>query len=124
MARLLRFSNSRALLPARRLRHVFVQALLKDQAGRLWIGGQGGVQFLKNGKFTDFTERLGFRVGEADFWDIHEDRRGALWFATSIGLFKLQDSVATRFTTADGLPSNDVKVVHETRDRSSRPIRN
>ncbi|MBS1794968.1 MAG: hypothetical protein JSS81_13995 [Acidobacteria bacterium] len=92
-----------------------VQSLYRDETGRLWIGSVGGVQFLENGKFTDFTRDLNFKIGETDFWDIHRDRHGTLWFATRSGLIKFAGGTATRLTTADGLPHNNVKIIDETR---------
>ncbi|MBA3632295.1 MAG: hypothetical protein H0W58_05720, partial [Acidobacteria bacterium] len=41
-----------------------------------------------------------------------------MWFATKKGLVKYADGAAEIFTIADGLPSNDVRIVHEARDGS------
>jgi len=98
------------------LLYEIVQSLFEDRDGRLWIGSVGGVQILENGKFTDFTEKLGLPFGEFDFWDIHQDRAGAMWLATKKGLVKYADGAAKILTTADGLPGNDVKTIHEARD--------
>jgi ligand-binding sensor domain-containing protein len=49
-------------------------------------------------------------------FDIHKARTGALWFATNKGVFRRQNELVTRFTTADGLPSDDVKVILESPD--------
>jgi signal transduction histidine kinase/streptogramin lyase len=49
---------------------------------------------------------------------ILEDRQGNLWFGTNKGLFKLKDGVVSVFTTKDGLPGDDVKIIHE--DRQGR----
>lgn len=114
------YKNGKITNYARRdgLLYEVVQSLCLDRDGRLWIGSVGGVQVLENGKFTDFTEKLGFSVGEFDFWDIHQDRTGAMWFATKKGLVKYAGGAAEIFTIADGLPSNDVRIVHEARDGS------
>ncbi len=93
-----------------------VQSLFEDDAGRLWIGSIGGASYLENGKFYDFTEKLNLTIGDYDFWDIHRDRDGAFWFATNKGLIKYENGAATRYTTADGLPGDDVKIIHEARD--------
>ncbi|MDQ3755507.1 MAG: hypothetical protein M3371_12355, partial [Acidobacteriota bacterium] len=42
--------------------------------------------------------------------------KGALWFGMDKGLIHYQDGAATRYTTENGLPSNDVKAIHEARD--------
>jgi signal transduction histidine kinase/ligand-binding sensor domain-containing protein len=98
------------------LLYEIVQSLAEDGDGRLWIGSVGGIQYLENGKFTDFTEKLGLSIGDNAFLDIHQDRAGAMWFATRNGLMKYADGAAKILTTAEGLPSNDVRTIYEARD--------
>jgi len=98
------------------LLYEIVQSLFEDADGRLWIGSVGGVEFLQNGKFYDYTEKLNIAVGDVDFWDIHQDRRGAFWFATNKGLVKYDGSVIAKFDAENGLPDNDVKAILEARD--------
>lgn len=93
-----------------------VQALAEDKEGRTWIGGIDGVQYLQNGKVTDFTAKLGFEPGKCSFWDIRQTPDNAIWFAANQGLVKLQNNTVTRFTTENGLPTNDVKIVFERKD--------
>ena len=97
-----------------------VQSLHQGADGKLWIGSVGGVEIFENDKFTDFTIKLGLEIGEADFYAIHQDQAGALWFATNKGLIKWQNNVAVRYTTKDGLPSDDVKTIYQMRDGSLR----
>lgn len=94
----------------------FVQSLFEDRDGTLWVGSLGGVQRLENGGFVDFTERLGLNIGEIDFWDIYQTADGVMWFATANGLFRYEHGKTTRFSTENGLPSNDVKLIYEARD--------
>ncbi len=100
------------------LLYEIVQSLAEDRDGRLWIGSIGGMQYLENGKFKDFTETLGLSIGDNNFFDIHQDRTGAMWFATKNGLVEYADGAAKILTTADGLPSNNVRTIHEARDRA------
>ncbi len=79
--------------------------------GRIWIGSVGGVEYLENGKFVDFTEKLGLPIGDFDFWDIYQTAEGAMWFATGKGLFKYENGNVSRFTIENGLPSSDVKKI-------------
>lgn len=44
---------------------------------------------------------------------MRQDRAGNFWFATKTGLTKLRDGVFTRYTTRDGLPHNNIKVILE-----------
>jgi len=98
------------------LLYEIVQSLAEDSDGRLWVGSIGGVEYFDGRRFTDFTQRLGLRIGDSDFYDIHQTRDGAMWFATNKGLLSYKDGAVTKFTSQNGLPSNDVKVIHETPD--------
>jgi ligand-binding sensor domain-containing protein len=95
------------------LLYEIVQSLFEDRDGRLWIGSLGGVEYLENGKFYDFTEKLNLPIGDYNFWDIHQDRGGALWFATNQGLIKYDGATAMRLTTEQGLPDDNVKAILE-----------
>ncbi|MDQ3713879.1 MAG: hypothetical protein M3388_16895, partial [Acidobacteriota bacterium] len=98
------------------LLYEIVQSLFEDREGRLWIGSLGGVEYLENGKFYDFTEKLNLPIGNYDFWDIHEDRSGTFWFATNKGLIKYDNGAATRLTSENGLPGDNVRAILEARD--------
>lgn len=100
------------------LLYEIVQSLFEDADGRLWIGSFGGIQYLENGKFYDFAEKLGVLFKDYNFWDIHRDRNGVLWFATSQGLLKYENGMTTRYAAADGLPNDNVRIVHEAHDGS------
>ncbi len=90
-----------------------VAAIHEDRAGRLWLGYWGGVGVIENGKKSKIELYPDQTTG---FVDIYEDRAGALWFASNAGLFRVFNNEKTRFTTDDGLPGNDVKIIHESPD--------
>lgn len=87
-----------------------VTAIGEDAGGRLWLGGWNDVFSLENGKrrgwLKSFTEKTTVTA-------IHQQRGGPLWLATDSGLYILQNDVMRRMTTADGLVSNDVRVILE-----------
>ncbi len=91
-----------------------VQALVEDHQGRLWIGGTLGLW--QDGKFSAPPHAL--PVVDYAYCAIYEDREHVLWFGSSRGLIRFQNGAATAFTTADGLPSNDVCTIIE--DRQGR----
>lgn len=96
----------------------YVQALLEDRDGTIWVGSIGALTRLHEGKFEDFTDILGVMKGRENFWDIHQTPDGTLWFGTDSGLYRYFENKVTRFSVADGLPGNEVKVIYESRNGS------
>jgi signal transduction histidine kinase/ligand-binding sensor domain-containing protein len=92
-----------------------IQSLFEDREGRLWIGGFNGFYYLKDGNFLGWRELM-TSLGFPPTFDIHQDRRGILWFATTIGLIRYDGSSFKKFTTDDGLPGNSVKIILENDD--------
>jgi signal transduction histidine kinase/ligand-binding sensor domain-containing protein len=92
-----------------------VQAFCEDREGRLWMSNTIETIYLKEGKVTSPPEIKGKFEGSAT---IHQDRDGNLWFGSRTGLFKLAGGTVTAYTTKDGLPGDDVKIIYE--DRQGR----
>ncbi len=95
-----------------------VSSFAEDRHGNLWLGFyQGGLARYANGRFTTFSENL----SEGLIGDLHVDRAGRLWLASSVsGLFRIDDTGAdvprlTRFTINEGLSSNSVRTITEDR---------
>jgi signal transduction histidine kinase/ligand-binding sensor domain-containing protein len=93
-----------------------VQALSEDGTGRLWVGLVGGLLCYENGKLKNLS-RL---VEGATVATILTDRDGNVWVGSERGLFKFdgEQRVAAHYTTKEGLPNDDVMVIHE--DRQGR----
>jgi ligand-binding sensor domain-containing protein/signal transduction histidine kinase len=92
--------------------HNLVQALCEDGAGRLWIGLVGGLLCYENGKLKNLSNM----VEEATVATILTDHYGNVWVGSEHGLFKFDGGrVVAHYTTKDGLPNNDVMVIHEDR---------
>ena len=65
---------------------------------------------------TSFTNLTGKIISPrfASFWDVLEDRKGNLWFASLLsGVYYYNGKSFQNFTTKDGLPSNGVKKIYE-----------
>ncbi len=90
-----------------------VTSIAQDSAGVMWFGYWGGVFKIEDNKISEFTDTLGTKAG---YMDIHQDRSGSMWFASNAGLFRIANGHTTRFSTADGMPGDDVKVIHESID--------
>jgi signal transduction histidine kinase/ligand-binding sensor domain-containing protein len=92
-----------------------VTDVFEDREGSLWVGTHGGGL----AQFTDRT--LDGQAGPPSLrnqWisSVGEDPAGALWVGTSLGLTRWKDGKEQTFTTADGLPSNQVLSVLPGRD--------
>ena len=97
-----------------------VSAIHRDRSGTLWFGTWGGILSRFDDKkktfvhytpsTTDPQKLQGGSIGA-----IHEDKAGALWLASGMGLYRFnpQNEAVTRYTEADGLPSNDLMGILE-----------
>ncbi len=89
---------------------VSVTALCEDSAGKLWIGTQGsGLLWCQNTVVTPFSEHSNLRTATINSI---ADTGTSLWIGTSSGLFRLEGSQLTQFTTRDGLPNDFISNVH------------
>lgn len=88
-----------------------VQALGEDNTGRLWIGIVGGLLLYENGKLEHLSS-----IVQATVCTILTDRNGDVWVGSERGLFKFKEGrVVAHYTTKEGLPLDDVRVLHEDR---------
>ena len=97
---------------------ISVSAFAEDRNGTLWFGLEGGgLARYRDGRFAVLTGRDGAPPG--GIIDLHLDRSGRLWIASSrSGLSRLDDTAAERpvfknYTIADGLASNNVRCITE-----------
>lgn len=89
-----------------------VQALNEDHTGRLWIGIVGGLLLYENGKLKTIWST----VERGTVCTILTDRNGDVWVGSELGLFRFKEGqVVAHYTTKDGLPLDDVRVIHEDR---------
>ncbi|MDQ6788075.1 MAG: histidine kinase [Acidobacteriota bacterium] len=88
---------------------ISVTALAEDGRGRLWVGTLGDLFRWENERLEKIPE-----FDHVTIWAIHFDSRGDALIGTEKGLFIFRDDkFVARYTTDDGLPSNDVKTIHE-----------
>ena len=97
-----------------------VSAIHRDRSGTLWFGTWGGILSRFDDKtktFVHYTPSVSDpqKLQGGSVGAIHEDRSGKLWLATGMGLYRFnpQNEVVTRYTDADGLPSNDLMGILE-----------
>ena len=97
-----------------------VSAIHRDRSGTLWFGTWGGILSRFDDKtktFVHYTPSVSDpqKLQGGSVGAIHEDRNGKLWLASGMGLYRFnpQNEVVTRYTDADGLPSNDLMGILE-----------
>jgi len=102
---------------------VNVTAFREDRAGNLWIGtAEAGLLRYREGKFKRFTVEDGAPPGWITW--LYTDGAGRLWVGSQIsGLNRIDDPGADvlraiRYTTLDGLSSNNIRTITE--DSSGR----
>lgn len=91
-----------------------VTSLRYDSRQRLWIGTYGG----KNAAWLDDSgiHQLDLLAGadSLSINDIHEDRKGDIWFATAANGLIMYDGIAPySFKEYNGLPENDINCIGE-----------
>ena len=104
----------------------FIQAIVPDRAGMLWIASRGGLHRFdpRTGQSTTYRHdpAVGTSLSDNFVWAILEDRRGRLWVGTSNGL-DLFDPASGHFRharhdshDAASLIHNRVSYLHEAAD--------
>ncbi|HVZ23479.1 MAG TPA: two-component regulator propeller domain-containing protein, partial [Vicinamibacterales bacterium] len=89
-----------------------VQSLWQDPAGRMWVGIDGGIFIVENGKARLLPQTKGDHV-----FAIHGDRDGNVWAATNKGMLRFRgDTLAQQITAHDGLPNEFMTLVFEDRE--------
>ncbi len=84
-----------------------VNAVRQTRDGYVWLGTYDGLARFDGSRFTVFHQGQG--LGSNGVRALAEDRDGALWIGTNGGgVSRLVRGAFTRFTTADGLPSEIV----------------
>src|SRR5579862_4815050 len=88
-----------------------VRHIKKGRNGTILIAASYAGVFRYDGKsFTNLTRK----VGSHRFWDVLEDRRRNIWFAsTDSGVYYYHGKYIQHFTASDGLAGNGVKCIYE-----------
>ena len=87
-----------------------VRDILVASNGRVWVATARGVSWFENGAFsTASVSNSGLPSNNVRA--LAEDSRGHVWAATDGGLGRFDGSSWTSFTTADGLPTNNINSI-------------
>lgn len=93
--------------------HYYIRAIEEDQAGQIWVAITDRGLYRKVGERFEHCS-AGQWAGESRIRELHADTDGALWITTdSQGLARFKDGKFTEWTSADGLPSDNLVAVAE-----------
>ena len=93
-----------------------IKCLFSDSQGRLWIGGDNGIAFLKNENITAFNTSNGLADNEVN--DIIEIN-GDIWIATENGLSVYKrNGTFENYSTKQGLPHNSIYSLAKDQDQA------
>lgn len=107
---LAQFRPSKHYTTAEGLPNNAVRTLFLDKSNILWIGTENGVCRLVNGQFYDVPQYEG--LTNKSCWDISQDSRGNMWFASyGGGVSTFDGKKISVFTQKNGLPSNKIRKV-------------
>lgn len=85
-----------------------VRQFLQTRDGYLWMATDGGLVRFDGFDFVTFDRRTTPEMQSDLVNGLLEDPAGSLWIATSNGLVKMAASRFSRYTRADGLPSDSI----------------
>ncbi|HWB97142.1 MAG TPA: two-component regulator propeller domain-containing protein, partial [Bryobacteraceae bacterium] len=82
-----------------------IYAIAQTQDGYLWLGTQSGLVRFDGVRFSPVIDNIWVR-------ELERDRAGNFWIATADdGLFRMRGGALTRFSQAEGLPSDGIRCV-------------
>jgi ligand-binding sensor domain-containing protein len=98
-----------------------VNAITEDKDGNLWFGGSKDVTRFDGSQFQVFTiKEYESIIPRPHIQDIRQDKQGNIWVAAFGGGVSRYDGATWRvFTSADGLPSDNARIIYL--DREGNP---
>lgn len=94
-----------------------VTCVAEDKLGNIWIGTSEGASKFNGLRFENYTDSTGLQVNKG-IYSIYVDDENNKWFGSrGGGLIKLDEDTFQSFGKDDGLPSNNVFAITQTRDK-------
>lgn len=94
---------------------VITRAITQDREGKLWFATFGGPLRYDGEQFTNHGAQVG--LARTRVFSLLEERSGAMWFGSiTDGARRWLGDDVRRFTTAEGLPNDDVLFLFQDRD--------
>ncbi|MFM1876890.1 MAG: hypothetical protein RL266_2627 [Bacteroidota bacterium] len=94
-----------------------VTCITEDRHGHIWIGTSDGVSEFNGSSFRNYNDSTGLTVGRG-IYSIFVDQDNVIWIGSrGGGLIKLENGSLSNFLQDNGLPSNNVFAITQTKDR-------
>ena len=103
------------------LSHNFVRCIYEGQGNTTWIGTDGGLNCIKNGKITTVLT-TGKGLLNNTVTCLSEDAAGNLWIGTWGGLHMFKAGKLTTFTVKNGLSDTRIKCIYNDRRGNGRNV--
>jgi ligand-binding sensor domain-containing protein/class 3 adenylate cyclase len=88
----------------------YINCVLEDQAGNLWLGTEGGLSKYDGRYFTHFTEING--LSSSRISSLEEDNNGNIWIGTvGSGINIFNGKSLTQFNESNGLSNNSIMTI-------------
>jgi len=96
-----------------------VWAITQTRDGYLWVGTQQGLARFDGMRFVNLDSKAAPELKHGYITALCTGKDGSLWIGCSgSGLFRMRDGQFSRFSEADGLPTNHLNCVLEAADSS------
>ncbi len=102
------------MIPGRELPSPVVGAIMRDQAGNLWIGTTLGLAAFKDGKPA--LRQITASAPHTRYYVVAEDRQGRIWAGSSAGVVRADPSHDLGFKTIEGLGGAAVRDIQIAKD--------
>ncbi len=94
-----------------------ITSIVEDRNNNLWVGTMsGGLNRYTNKQWSHLSVEDG--ITNNRILTIYEDREGSIWIGTVEGLNRLKDGSVTTYTTKEGLQTDDISSIIESKDGS------
>jgi signal transduction histidine kinase/ligand-binding sensor domain-containing protein len=91
-----------------------VRVITQDASGTIWLGGNSGLTWFRDGKFRRVTGADGFHAGTV--LNITVSRSGSIWIGSDRGISEYRDGVFTNYGANVGMSGTNVRAIYEDRD--------
>lgn len=90
-----------------------IRTMTEANDGTIWICGQDRIYLYRGERLEELGEDAPPQLTSNFVHAVQTDRAGAMWFSTTVGLFRLRDGEWTHFNKANGFPTDETRFVHE-----------